>query len=80
MNVEIPSLTLDQEKVSDRATLCSNTTRSPQTLSSARPAHASERLSHKEELAGIYVFAFIIAVGNPRWRWLLVYGTKHAAS
>lgn len=70
-DVEIPSLTLDQDEVSERrpsaATPKSQTTPTP-----ARPAHAPNVVHKKQSLAGIYfllILLLIISAGAGYWLW-----------
>ncbi|RCX02505.1 hypothetical protein [Marinomonas foliarum] len=70
-DVEIPSLTLDQDEVSERrpsaATPKSQTTPTP-----ARPAHAPNVVHKKQSLVGIYfllILLLIISAGAGYWLW-----------
>jgi len=70
-DVEIPSLTLDQDEVSDRRPSAAVPKGRP-TPSPARPAHAPSVVHKKTSLAGVYVLLFLIlsaSAGAGYWLW-----------
>ncbi|WP_369921614.1 hypothetical protein AB8E32_04885 [Marinomonas polaris] len=71
-DVEIPSLTLDQDEVSDRRPSGATAQKGHNTPTPAKPAHAPTIVHKKPSLAGIYILLILILIasaGAGYWLW-----------
>ncbi|NVK71928.1 hypothetical protein C0J08_10810 [Marinomonas sp. CT5] len=71
-DIEIPSLTLDQDEVSERKPVSAAAPKGPVNPTPTKPAHAPTIVHKKPNLAGIYILLILILVasaGAMYWLW-----------